>query len=265
MWSWDLLLVERDVCANQLIAANAGERVDVGPRGVEAGVEARHLTVGLQTRRGAALLLELEAPRPDPTRNASPSTTPETTPSGSASPLLPATCDLKVGEAGVVPVEKQADAPEELTFCPALLNNGKPLTGPFTATGQIIGPADLYRNLIIVNKADADTCDAYGNKPAPGYFYARGMTITTAGRWTFRDGLGYDEAVTIARTYELIGAPEASINAIKNDPIIWAKTHGGNDGDYPGMKSLPADAHTVATFRQPPGRYHGKGSPCKNT
>jgi hypothetical protein len=99
---------------------------------------------------------------------------------------------------------------------------------------------------------------------APGLFYARGLEIHDDGTWSFNDPLGYDEAVTIARTYEVVYASPASIGAIKNDRDASNKAH-HNSGDYPGMSTLPADAKVLATFRQPPGRYKGKGSPCKNT
>jgi hypothetical protein len=166
---------------------------------------------------------------------------------------------------GVVEVKTQAGAPGDLTFCPALLNNGAPITGPFTLAGKIIGPADRYRDLIIVNRADPEICDALGNRPTPGYYYARGMTIDADGAWTFRDGLGYDEAVTIGRTYSFLSGPAAAITMIKNDRQAFANAHGGNDNDYLGMETFPATARIVATFRQAPGKYKGKGSPCKNS
>jgi hypothetical protein len=110
----------------------------------------------------------------------------------------------------------------------------------------------------------APTPTASTSASAPGLFYARGLEIHDDGTWSFNDPLGYDEAVTIARTYEVVYASPASIGAIKNDRDAWNKAH-HNSGDYPGMSTLPADAKVLATFRQPPGRYKGKGSPCKNT
>lgn len=208
-----------------------------------------------------------------PSATVTPSLPPAVTPSPSAISAAPkattaapgAGCALTAGEAGVVEVKAQAGTPSGLTFCPALLNNGAPITGPFTASGKILGPRDLYRDLVIVNRADPDTCDAYGNKPASGYFYARGMTIDAGGNWSLRDGLGYDEAVTIARTYAFISGSTAVIAAIKNDRQVFTGAHDGNDADYAGMESLPAAARIVATFRQAPGKYNGKGSPCKNS
>jgi hypothetical protein len=188
-----------------------------------------------------------------------------TDPASADTTTAPASCDLKTGGAGVVEVQAQAGAPSGLTFCPALLNNGAPITGPFNVAGQFVGSKDLYSDLVIVNQADPDTCDVYGNKPDTGYYYARTMTIAADGHWSFRDSLGYDEAVTIARNYEIVSGPPASISAIKNNRSDFAKAHGGSDDTYTGMESLPADARIVATFRQAPGKYKGKGSPCKNT
>lgn len=195
------------------------------------------------------------------------STTPAPTPTASTSASVPtpddAACDNRSGHSGVVGV-RIIDKPADLVICPVLLNNGAPITGPFSVAGKFVGRTDLYRRLTIVNKGDPETCDMYGHPPAPGLFYARGLEIHDDGTWSFNDPLGYDEAVTIARTYEVVYASPASIAAIKNDRDAWNKAH-HNSGDYPGMSTLPADAKVLATFRQPPGKYKGKGSPCKNT
>jgi hypothetical protein len=184
--------------------------------------------------------------------------------SSAAASGAPAICDLMTGRPGVVAVSATSLVPPELTFCPVLLNNGAAITGAFNVAGKIIGPFALYKDLVIVNQADQETCDALGNPPVTGTFYARGMVINNDGSWSFRDALGYDEAVTIARTYEFVSASPASIETIKNDRANWLSTH-KNSNDYAGMAALPADAKVLATFRQPPGKYKGKGSPCKNS
>ena len=76
--------------------------------------------------------------------------------------------------------------------------------------------------------------------------------------------MGYEEAVTLARDYLFVtGTPEA-LAAIRSDRSIHAEKHNGDDS-YTGMEALPADARIVATFRQPPGTYDGKGpAPCRN-
>jgi hypothetical protein len=71
--------------------------------------------------------------------------------------------------------------------------------------------------------------------------------------------------MTIGRTYSFLSGPAAAITTIKNDRQAYASAHGGNDNDYSGMETLPATARIVATFRQAPGKYKGKGSPCKNS
>jgi hypothetical protein len=119
--------------------------------------------------------------------------------------------------------------------------------------------------MIIVNQGDADTCDTFGNPGAKGYFCACGMTIDADGTWTFRDGLGYEEAVTLGRIYSFVSGSTATIDAIKNDRETYQKQHGGNADDYAGMPGLPAAARIVATFHQAPGKFHGKVAPCKSS
>jgi hypothetical protein len=204
------------------------------------------------------------SPTTAPTRDASNPPTPQpnsptaiTTTTREPHPTRPSIdrCETKPG---MTPVKRQAGAPQ-LTFCPALLNNGAPLEGPFTAVGRILGREQLFSKLVIVNRANPDTCDAYGNPPDSGYYYARGMTIDTDGKWEFHDGLGYDEAVTIGRTYSFVTGPADALDAIRTDREVH-----GPEG-YTGMPALPAKAQIVATFYQAPGKYHGKGSPsCKN-
>jgi hypothetical protein len=184
---------------------------------------------------------------------------PAASPSPTTGTQTPTSCRYEEGSPGVVPVVGKASAPDGMSFCPVLLNNGEPITGPFSVAGQFLAPANLLKNLVIVNQADPDTCDALGNKAVTGYFYARGMTVDADGSWSFRDGLGYDEAVTIGRNYMILSGSPAAIEAIKTDRD---KYKGDN---YAGMESLPGNAVVVGSFRQAPGKYNGKGSPCKNT
>jgi hypothetical protein len=183
-------------------------------------------------------------------------------PAESGSAASPA-CPYPLGDAGVV--EARTVSPHtDLVICPVLLNNGAPITGPFPVAGRFIGPADRFRDLVIVNRGDPETCDAKGNRPTGGLILDRGLVIKDDGSWSFTDGLGYPEAVTLARYYQIVSAPPASIEVIKSDRDRWNSTH-ANPDDYPGMAALPADAKVLAIFRQPPGKYNGKGSPCKNS
>lgn len=189
--------------------------------------------------------------------------TPTATAPSSTSVSAPSACVDQLGEPGVVAVQIVAE-PEGLTICPVLLNNGLPITGPFTVAGEFLGPARLYQNLTIVNRGDPETCDTDGKPPASGLFYAQGFAVNQDGTWSFTDPLGYTGAVTIARNYEIISASPPSIDTIKGDRGVWDRTHPKNSY-YPGMTTLPADAKVLAIFRQPPGKYKGTGSPCKNT
>jgi hypothetical protein len=207
-------------------------------------------------------LLHHPRPRSPPTATAGTSTRTRDAPSPDLA-RTPAPADVPTNRCdskpGMIEVRRQAGAPPGLTFCPALLNGGAPLDGPFTATGKILGSEDLFASLVIVNRADPGTCDAYGNPPDAGYYYAQGMTIDSDGTWEFRDGLGYDEAVTIGRTYTFVTGPVEVLDAIRTDREV-----NGADG-YTGMGSLPAKAQVVATFYQAPGKYNGKSSPpCKD-
>jgi hypothetical protein len=160
-----------------------------------------------------------------------------------------------------VPVKRLSG---KLTFCPVVLNNGAPITGPFTVAGRILGDRKDFQSLIIVNRADMETCDALGNRPAQGYFYAAGLTIADDGTWEFRDTLGYDEAVTIGRQYAFLSGTPAALKEIRDARQVFADHHNGDDSAFPGLITLPAGVRFVATFRQAPGTYEGKGSPCKN-
>jgi hypothetical protein len=190
-------------------------------------------------------------------------TMPATSTPTSASPTTPTPvgrCRNKAGTPGVLAVKPTLSAPDDLTFCPALLNNGQPITGPFGVAGQVLGPASELKQLTIVNQADPATCDALGNKAVTGYFSAEGLTFDTDGSWQFQENLGYDEAVTIARNFMIVEGSPSAIKAIED-----SRKKNEDNKDWAGMPSLPAGVVTVGTFRQAPGKYDGKGSPCKNT
>jgi hypothetical protein len=47
-----------------------------------------------------------------------------------------------------------------LTCCAVQINNGKlPITGPFRLAGQILGPADARKDLVLLVRVDPSTCD----------------------------------------------------------------------------------------------------------
>ncbi|MBU2668426.1 5'-methylthioadenosine/S-adenosylhomocysteine nucleosidase [Actinoplanes bogorensis] len=178
-------------------------------------------------------------------------------------PPAVAACDYKMNDPGVVEVKPGAATPGSMTLCPALLNNGVPLTKAFTVAGRFGGPAENYRDLVVVGRADPKVCDVYGNRPVPGYFYQASLRVDPDGHWSFRDGVGYDEAVTLARDYQFVTGTADVLAAIRSDRSRFAEQNNGDDG-YTGMAELPADARVVATFRQPSGTYEGKGpAPCK--
>jgi hypothetical protein len=180
-----------------------------------------------------------------------------------AKPTPTPECDYQPGKPGVVAVKSEAAAPQNLTVCPALLNNGLPLTGPFTVAGRFVGPVEDYQDLVVVGRADQKHCDMYGNRPDPGFYYQSSFRIDSSGRWSFRDSVGYAEAVTIARDYQLVDGPPEVLAAIRSDRTTFAEEHSGDDV-YTGMKALPTGARVLASFRQPPGTYNGKGpAPCK--
>jgi hypothetical protein len=190
-------------------------------------------------------------------------TTPVTSTPTSASPTTPTPtgrCRYRAGTPGVVPVKPTLSAPDDLTLCPALLNNGQPITGPFGVAGQVLGPVSELKQLTIVNQADPATCDALGNKAVTGYFSAEGLTFDTDGSWQFQENLGYGESVTLARNYMIVEGPPSAIQAIRD-----SRAKNKDNKNWAGLPSLPAGVVTVGTFRQAPGKYEGKGSPCKNT
>jgi hypothetical protein len=118
--------------------------------------------------------------------------------------------------------------------------------------------------LVLVNHADMTTCDAFGNRPARGRFLMASANLATPdGTWTIVDNLGYDEAVTIGRTFEYVTAPPTVIKTMREDRTRWAAA--GNDpDDYPGILTMPPEVHVIASFNVPPGTFNGRTGPACN-
>jgi hypothetical protein len=152
----------------------------------------------------------------------------------------------------------------DLTFCPVVVNGAQlPITGPFELSGQVLGPASERARVVVVTYGDARTCDALGNRAAPGGFFVDQARVGSPdGQWSYVDDLGYAEAVTIARQYRYVTASADSIVTMKGDAAAWVAAHPNNPDDYPGILALPADATVLATFDVPGGTYAG-AQPCK--
>ncbi|MEO5876484.1 MAG: caspase family protein [Streptosporangiaceae bacterium] len=170
-------------------------------------------------------------------------------------------CDLRSDRKAIVEPTLLAATP--LTFCPVRINHGVlPLTGrSFDLEGQVLGPLAPREQLILVNSNDLGTCDALGNPAVRGTFIKSQVTLTSAsGRWFYTDNLGYDEAITVGRTYRYLTASTASLNIMRDD--FPKAVREGRDEKYSGMLALPSDARTVAEFHIAPGRYEGKTATC---
>jgi hypothetical protein len=132
-----------------------------------------------------------------------------------------------------------------------------------SCTALVLGPVGDRKDVLLVTSGDPKTCDALGNAPSRGAFLIDQADMGGSdGRWSYTDHLGYDEAVTIARHYEFVTEPPATLLAIRNTRANWEAANPGKAGDYPGILALPADAKVLATFEVPAGVYQG-AHPCR--
>ncbi|MEV6844045.1 helix-turn-helix transcriptional regulator [Actinoplanes sp. NPDC051411] len=181
--------------------------------------------------------------------------------SGSNRSPAPAPCTpARSGPASAQPLPAEAG---DLRFCPVVINDGTlPITGPFNLSGQVIGPVEERRRMVLLVHSDPRTCDALGNPAPNGKILIHDADIGSPdGSWAYVDHLGYDEAVTYARKFEYVLATPEALDAIRNDLDNYIAA--GHDADnYAGITAMPAGAQIVARFDVPAGLYHGSPHPC---
>jgi hypothetical protein len=173
----------------------------------------------------------------------------EPLPVPSSSPLSFGNCTLAQGAPGTVqPEPARAD---ELVFCPVQLNGGSlPITSRyFEIRGQVLGPVGRRKTLALVVYGDPQTCDVLGNHPPTGGFLAEDFNpISPTGVWSYIDDSGYDEAISIGRTYKYLDVPESGLDAMKRDPANWNAAHPGQEREYPGILDLPNGVNVLSDF-----------------
>jgi hypothetical protein len=166
------------------------------------------------------------------------------------------------GPATVQPVPRRS---AQATFCPVEINDGRlPITGPFRLSGRVLAPLDTRRRMVLLVASDPGTCDALGN-PAPDaqMYLGKAQIGSPDGSWSYLDTLGYQEAVTYARDFVYVLAPNDDVlTAIREDEDHYLAA-GGDEGSYAGLTQLPTGAVEVAHFEVPAGLYHGKPGQCR--
>ena len=103
--------------------------------------------------------------------------------------------------------------------------------------------------MALIVYGDPQTCDVLGNPPPKGGFLKTDFSAASpTGVWSFIDDVGYDEAVSIGRTYQYLETSAAAFDAMKRDPANWAAAHPGQENDYPGISALPEGVSVLADF-----------------
>ena len=141
-------------------------------------------------------------------------------------------------------VEVRVVTPTPLTFCPVLVNDGRPITGPFNLSGQILGPERAWRDLILLVRIDPATCTTEGRRGATGRFMIPPHKVRFGpdGTWEYTDDLGgQTAAVTLGRIFEYATAPPGAIH-----------TMAANNGPS-GIMTLPNDVKILGSFAVAPG------------
>jgi hypothetical protein len=83
------------------------------------------------------------------------------------------------------------------------------------------------------------------------------------GSWSYIDTLGYEEAVTYARNFVYVLAPNNNVlNEIRNHEDHYL-ANGGDKDSYAGLAELPTGAVVVPHFDVPAGLYPGKPGTCR--
>jgi hypothetical protein len=141
-------------------------------------------------------------------------------------------------------VEVQVVTPNPLTFCRVLVNDGRPITGPFNLSGQILDPERAWRDLILLVRIDPATCTTEGRRGATGRFMIppEKFRFGADGTWEYTDDLGgLAAAVTLGRIFEYATAPPAAIQTM------------AANGDPSGITTLPKDVKILGSFAVAPG------------
>lgn len=167
---------------------------------------------------------------------------------GGAPPL--SGCAITSGGAGLSQPAPSSD--RDLTFCPVRINQGLPITGRFRVEGQVLGPLADRRKLLLAVMPDPATCDANGRRPTGNHFVPGQVDIATPdGRWSYVDDLGgFEQGVTLGRTYEYVSGPAEALAAMRRDHTDA------------GIRELPPGTSIVARFYVGAGTYRGTTVPC---
>ena len=180
-------------------------------------------------------------------------------------PLTVSNCAIADGSPGTVQAAPAQYG--DLQFCPIRVNGGSlPITEKdFGLLGQILGPQDQRRSLALLVLGDPSTCDLLGNRPPKGTFFtAEFHPDSPTGVWSFTDSHGYDEAISIGRTYEYVQATDSALAALRSDRANWNAAHPADaDKDkYPGILDMPNGVSVLATFYVAGNPTAKRSKPC---
>jgi hypothetical protein len=136
----------------------------------------------------------------------------------------------------------------DLTFCPTRVNDGDMhITGPFKLAGQVLGPVEKRRDMVLFVRLDQATCTTEGKPAAPGRFLINSVhfDLEADGGWSYRDNLGgHPPAVSLGRSFEFAIASKDAIQSLLDRHDEWRLS---------GITTLPPGIRILTHFDVPPG------------
>jgi hypothetical protein len=147
----------------------------------------------------------------------------------------------------------------DVTVCDVNVNNGDPIAGTYSLSGEVFGTVPAGKELSLLRVADSSTCDISGHPGTGDFFYVTQIDLKNgATAWSTRITLQSWE-VTLRFNYYISVTPKDTKGIFDQSKASWQQKYARVDG-WPGVENL-AGAETLGTFNvQPP--VQGK-SACK--
>jgi hypothetical protein len=163
-------------------------------------------------------------------------------------------------QAGYQSVNPGEGAPGvDITVCDVNVNNGDPIAGTYSLSGEVFGTVPAGKELSLLSIADPSTCDISGHPGTGDFFYVTQIDLKNgATAWSTRITPQSWE-VTLRFIYYISVTPQNTKGIFDQSKASWQQKYAHVNG-WPGVGNL-AGTETLATFNiQPP--VQGK-SACK--